>query len=541
MKTLLASVVSLLFVVVSFSLAQDPVPLETWTVIKGWNDPKWNDNYGVGRQLSFLPNFRNGHGKHAVLINYFDKGGYATHDQTWYLETPTDTLSRFDWPAGMSSGTRQLDINGDNFVDYLSSNGYLYLGIADGVPDTSRYYQVPSLPDGYAGSSKNTYGDYNADRKDDVLYLHEAGVNSPNLLTIIFGGEDVGALQRVSPQSPAVAEDTTLNEQAAVLYQNKQGAWRLLSYVYGYQYKEVNHQQRWLPDPFKAAIRLYSVRFEGTKITLEKIDEYRAPEWKNFNYTELAFQPFEKDQTFLFQSVKHPKIVAYLMFSRIDNQKNIITLSPIVDLTGDRISVSNLDGSAAFTPSDGVLLEHSVDGDSLEDIAVMRVNTVEIHCLTAETTYPRMCMRYRDANLGLTGDVYSVGDVSGDGISDISAIFRNDVKGNTFAIIKGRDWRSTGVIDEPKNIGLSLNIGAPYPIPTQSDMIAIPIITDGTDAYTLSVFSLDGRHFTDVYNGMLEAGQYTLPLNTARFTAGTYLLRLSGGKKSVQRTLIIGK
>ncbi|HYF03279.1 MAG TPA: hypothetical protein VEC36_07875 [Patescibacteria group bacterium] len=69
----------------------------------------------------------------------------------------------------------------------------------------------------------------------------------------------------------------------------------------------------------------------------------------------------------------------------------------------------------------------------------------------------------------------------------------------------------------------------------------IPLQIAQTTHYSLTLYSHQGKHLGTLYKGMLERGEHKIQFipNLFNLFSGTYILCLSNGKESIERTLII--
>ena len=125
MKTLLTIAIALLLAQALQAQIPDPVknPKAQTSKLTEW----WRaDNMGYGGAgATWIDNFYNGKG--ALVIST------PTGVQTWQMRYPWDTVNIFTW-AGGDANIKTADFNGDGLTDYIDGKGYVYLGVANGLP-----------------------------------------------------------------------------------------------------------------------------------------------------------------------------------------------------------------------------------------------------------------------------------------------------------------------------------------------------------------------------------------------------------------------
>lgn len=526
----------------TFCFSQTPVPLEEWTSIKGWIDSSFAPpkQFGIGSRFSVLSHIPNQQNKNAIVMNYYNYSRVATYDRTWMFDNSKDTVDRFSWLPGASNNLCELDFNGDGIIDYVTGAGLL-LGRKDDYPDTSQHY--PIYTGGVrAGSRKNTYGDVNGDSKDDIFYYHVADKTYPNVMSIITGNTDVSKVKTSHITSP-VLSDTTMHEVAVVLYKNKQGAWRLITYTWANFFFKNPPPGKWVNIPEKSEIRLYGVEFkqqlDSTTVTLTKLDAYQSPEWKDHadDYYKNNWSPVATNGGgTLFNSQHLDKILFYPDVSLIDGAK-LSSIYPIMDVTNDRLTQLYSSGGCAYCN----VLDHSIDGDDVEDMSIKQNETIQLYSINTNSFQHQLRYKWelKNGGGGSQGDIYSIQDINNDGINDVTLLFVNNFVGNTFVILKGKDWKTVSVNETKKDIEV-LSIGNPFPTPQNISQLQIPIHTTTTGFYELQLFTLDGRMIETVWAKQVDGVQnLTVLVQTSELTAGVYYLRLTNGVHKAEQIVTI--
>ncbi|MBX7156150.1 MAG: T9SS type A sorting domain-containing protein [Bacteriodetes bacterium] len=537
---------ALVGITTTFCFSQTPVPLEEWLVSKGYPDSSASPPIiaGVTNQFSVVNGFRKDPTKQSIVIGKIQPKTFSYTIETWLNRFQGDTLNEFTWGSGFHpEGIVSLDINGDGNTDYLNRSGRLFLGTSEGVPDTTKRYVFGNHPHIRAGSRKNTYGDVDSDGKDDVFYYHVADKGYPYLMSIMLGNADVSNVKTTHIQSP-VLSDTTMHEVAVVLFKNKSGSWRLLTYTWANYFFQNPPPGKWVNIPEKSEIRLYGVEFkqqlDSTTVTLTKLDAYQSPEWKDHadDYYKNNWSPVATNGGgTLFNSQHLDKILFYPVVSVI-NGTQLSTTNPIFDLQGESFfKIADVGGCPEC-----LVLDHSIDGDDIEDMARGFNDELITYSITPNEYTP--IAKYKHKLLKpygtLVNDIYSLPDTNGDNINDIAAMFyHGGAEPNTFVILKGKDWKTVRVQDTEVGNEM-LAIGNPFPTPQNASQLQVPIHTTTTGLYELQLFTLDGRMIETVWAKQVDGAQnLTVLVQTSELTAGVYFLRLTNGVHKAEQIVTI--
>ncbi|MBL7974525.1 MAG: T9SS type A sorting domain-containing protein [Candidatus Kapabacteria bacterium] len=544
MKTVCV-LLALVGITTTFCFSQTPVPLEEWLVSKGYPDSSISPPMivGVTDQFSVINGFRKDPSKQSIVIGKIQPKTFKYTIETWMNRFQGDTLNEFTWGSGLHpEGIISLDMNGDGNIDYLNSGGRLFMGTSDGVPDTTKRYVFPTHPHIRAGSRKNTYGDINADGKDDIFYYHHASSVYPYLITLIFGSEDMSSIRTTKVSSPLLA-DSSMHEVSVVLYKNKQNKWRLITYTYGIEFIPIPPPGRLRGIPEFASIRMYDVSIQPKQdsnvVTLTLLDTYKDSDWLNSQFYLNATSPVNTDgRGAIYFHRQVEKLFLYAITSTYQNTTFEVK-NPIFDITNDRFTVIDK-GTIGGVVANGVVLDNSLDGDNINDICDVWTDGVVIYSIDNYGKPIKKYSWYDKSNQHAAGiaDVYTLGDVSGDGISDFALLMKDSRKGNTFVIIQGKDWKTVGVQDEHSTLP---NIGEPFPVPTNKDVLQIPISINDKGEYNLLLYSLQGTLIQEIWKSTNAVDSINVVLNTSALSAGVYVLRLTNEIIKAEKLITITK
>jgi hypothetical protein len=416
---------------------------------------------------------------------------------TWLNRFPGDTENFFTWKAGY---IRRGDFNGDGITDYIDGVGNIYRGIQNGQPPEKE----PVFKYNFSG----IIYDLNNDGFDDILWRSDGGGYGV-VARILYGGSDFTKFAQVNIERTAPFDT---NRSVDQIYFTSEGEARFLVY----------HTFKNGLDIIKG-YEIYKVTWEkgGTQPAFEKLSEHK-------NKTSSPdFAEYTSDA--IYQSKYHNKTFLFLRESlNGDYFKNNVHIFDITDNNFTRVLKFRLD-NANFN-----MLEQSVDGDEYEDWYNNQGNQKLVFSGGAVfDSIPKL--QTKGFAIG------AIGDVSGDGISDLAAsLYDFPTATFHFRIVNGLDL-TTGISNDNTQSPLfSFTETSPHPINMQSvARISVNILSPAQ--YTLSLYTLDGKLTGHIFQGWLDSGSQDIPLNLAPYnlSPGSYLLRMSNGVEAIQRTIII--
>lgn len=525
--------------------AGDPQNLHEWLYVQGFADFQYK--YGVGDRFSFLPNFGGLNMPHAIAIEYYSPGRKAA--QIWSLNSPSDTVGRVVLNYGFADRVVPVDINGDGLTDYIGVNGYVYLGMQNKFPDTSKAYNLKCNPVHRAGSLQNSYGKYLGDSADCIVTYHLASISAINdnhILRFIWGGKRFSSLQSTVVTSP-YAQDSTKSELPIVVYQNHEGKWRLLTSTFASHGTSLPNDHRRFNIPEESGLRMYDITFKQTQdsvaVILSLIDTYKSADWLSYTFYQFEFNPVSgADGGLLINSQKRPEILYYCPIQLAPSDRGVQGnyVLPTFDLTHDKFEI--VETNAAINVAGGHFLAESPCGDSATYVAVTaKNNQFDIYAIPRDSYLPVKRLHYELPNPALTiaDDISTIGDVNGDGIPDIAAVFGGGTEASVFVVLKGISEGTS--VHTPDSISSDLAIHTPLPSPSQSGYMTVPINVAQSGLYQIQLYSMDLRSSNTLWQGELSAGQHLMPIDVSSFASGSYVLQLAGGGKSVQTRLLLTK
>lgn len=548
-KTMKPVVYSFLYLILTtICIAQTPVPLEEWIVSKGYPDSSFVPPklVGVTSGFSTVESFMKSKTPPVVIGYRYKDGGYISAN-TWLNRFQGDTVSQFNWGSGYSaSGIISFDYNGDGNVDYMNGNGRLYLGDNNGLIDTNKRFVYPDHPHIRAGSRKNTYGDINGDGKDDIFYYHHASKEYPYLITIVFGSADMSTIRTTKVANPLLS-DSSMHEVSVVMYKNKQGKWRLITNTYGIEFIPIPPPGRLRGIPEFASIRLYDVSIQPKQdsniVSLTLLDTYKDPDWLDSQFYLNATSPVNTDGGgALYNNDKYSDIFFYAITAKYENN-TFTRYYPVFSIGKDKFELINMSRIGSLV-TEGVILDHSIDGDSLEDVCYNQIPGSLTFYNINERGIPIESFKWidtTDRHQSGMSDLYSIGDVTGDGISEIALLMKDSRKGNTFVILKGKDWKTVGVHDDEAS-SITTTLGNPYPVPQGTSELYIPVHIPQAGLFTLELFSMEGKLLTTIQQATAnEAQDIVVPFSTSGIESGVYMIRLTNGSHHSARVVVITK
>jgi hypothetical protein len=264
---------AVLFVVlVNYSAAAQEVlkvEVDSIPVLEEWWRTEISPSQWGG--ISFLPNFKDGHGAIAITTGEGDK--------TWMLLFPGDTQNVFTWPNGAAFNIQTGDFNGDGIQDYLDRFGNIFPGIQNS--------QLPSIETQYYASAGQTSGvrlitDCNNDGFDDVI--NGSYLENKNILKVLLGNKDFTKLHTIEIIKPKLSE--FYDESVVGIYHDSDKTWRMVCYWDDYSLMMHSSQKKG-----NAGFVLYKLIFtsKNDSTEIQAIEINRTTE-KSKDYN-LAYYP----------------------------------------------------------------------------------------------------------------------------------------------------------------------------------------------------------------------------------------------------------
>lgn len=137
---------------------------------------------------------------------------------------------------------------------------------------------------------------------------------------------------------------------------------------------------------------------------------------------------------------------------------------------------------------------------------------------------------------GDAGSYISIGDVNSDGFGDV-AIATHEGR---LKIYLGQDLNSTVSIAQQTDLSLTFKS---QHLASTENVLECSLVIDHPATYQIDVYSLDGKHITTLMKEQFDEGSYTrsIMLDASLLSAGLYNLRLSDGRRSVDKGFLILK
>ncbi len=506
MKTFISLLVLLLFIAMSLSAqtpVQDTIPqLKTW-----WSAP---DEKSLGASASYLPNFY--HGKDAMAVQ--TKNGM----ETWLNRFPGDRENVFSWQG--NAPIYRVDINGDSIIDYIDKRGNIYKGIQNGEPPEIKPTQTLK----YFFGNENWHiliADFNSDGIPDVLRILNSRLTSiPDVVSIYYGNKDIAQIKQVQLSSTLLESGNYWERIPVCIYRTDKNSFRLIIS------KRPTTNSPYHEDGFE----LYAIELTNgeNQPNLRKLSEY------------LVNIPTNSDGNFsiglgsFYQSRYHNK---KYFFALSKNNSNFT----IFDVSNDNYEMKqelNVSGGYRIIP-----LEYSINSNKYEDFVVFQAveqskvlnfyDGGEILSLKPFACYKLPCTNSANS-------IFSCQDFNNDGILDLACTtYEEAAPPFCFQMIESPKLLNAVEPNESNNI-FTLSGTIPHPLSTNSS-VSITISKEGT--YSLSLYSSDGKEVKNIFHGILQMGEQTLPLDVSGLSNGTYILQLQSADNSVisHRSIIITK
>ena len=222
----------------------------------------------------------------------------------------------------------------------------------------------------------------------------------------------------------------------------------------------------------------------------------------------------------VYQSKHHDKTYLFLV-ERVDNDFNKNNVA-IYDVSSDRFDQHRkfrMDTAYIY------ILEHSIDGDKYEDWWIRRAFPTEFWFFSGGTDLSNVpSIKIKNTPVAI---ITSIGDINGDGFNDIT------MGGVNFSRWLGQDILVC-VQEEDHDAKFAIDSISSYFLQNNRQYS----IWDKNSLYKISLYNLNGQK-ADSYSQFLNAGKHIIPLEIKGLSFGTYILRLSSGKESVECTIFI--
>ncbi len=496
MKNCLSYIASVLLLIAAPLFAQKPV-------VELPELQEWYSVSGTGSGVSYLPGFSSDGGMNAIAVA-------APNSPTWYNRFAYDTVNQFSWsPNYGSEVVNQADFNGDGIIDYMDLYGNVYKGVEknhppERIPVTQYKFELLS--------SFRKVLDVNQDGNDDIIIKIKSNAqDNTDICVIIFGNKDITKMQMIPLASKDFRWDVLVGA-----YMNQDGKARIVSYR--------NDNTRW------EGFILQSVDVKGgqtggdIKIVLNIMDSFGS-------YLSPNEQPkYEQIYPFIYQNRKNKSSIS---LGIIPNGSGT---TQFYSIENDKFISKRTIKNVLFEP-----LNQSIDNDSTDDwiasgnliqqkgfYVVYSDNPSEKDSLP-KMKFPMNCSDGRIAK--------AIGDVTGDGIGDLA-----ESSNGCFTIFQGIDWRKLSADGEAGKLDFLLHTTEPNPVNNDGKFV-LPISIERNGNYMVSLYGIDGRYISALFNGELPKGEIRLPFDVKglNISAGMYLIRLSDGKHTREHAIMVSR
>ena len=491
MKTLLSLLVVVLLCSMSV-FAQRPVQdlpeLQEW-----YSLPLTGEGVGI----SYLPDFdtENG-GKNAIAVR-------TNGDPTWYNRFAYDTVSQFSWSSGGTYKVAQADFNGDGIKDYMDSHGYVYRGIANGKPPE----KVPiAQPIEHIPNTQFYVGDFNGDGYEDIIMNTKgSAIATTSIFYMVLGSVDFKTIR-----SLWLMELKENDEYMVGAYLTADKQPRLITYRLSEQKRFEGFVLQSLD--FTGGVTAGDIKVSVT--ALDSVGHYRSfneqPKYKEYN-SGLYVNKKDKRATLI---AAHGSVSIYAIeqdkFRFVyDNERTTGTIYPF---------------------------QQSIDGTGNSGWARHSWDVLFYSGNPSEDTIPksRFLRIYKGNSVK---DIVNIGDVTGDSVSDFALCYAGQGEAKYFVIAKGI---TPNTVKESSISSFQIHSCEPNPIGALRTAI-LPISVEQANMYNLTLYDGTGKLIGDLFKGVLPIGEHRLTLNLKIYSlsAGFYTLRLTDGKSSRERGILV--
>ena len=216
-----------------------------------------------------------------------------------------------------------------------------------------------------------------------------------------------------------------------------------------------------------------------------------------------------------------------------------------VDASGG-VERHDLLGPEVLVPDEGGVLAHDLTGDDVLDLAVVDVNPgtgpALIVLVGQRDGVPVVEGRYP---LPGAGDEVLVGDVNGDGTTDLVVLGRSveGGDGGAFVFLNQGIPAATAIAAETTSTPSAFALGANYPNPFNPGTTIPVSVAAGAGDVDLTIYNVLGQPVRHVWNGPLAAGEHRLTWDGRdaegqAVAAGVYLVRLHQGDQTRIRKMV---
>jgi Secretion system C-terminal sorting domain/FG-GAP repeat/FG-GAP-like repeat len=490
--------------------AQNEWPLKPWVEVVGSESLKQ-----LGLSVSYLGQYGD-----STRIGVSDVDGIRVYQ----MKSPTDTVPKYFIKAGVSfvgEGAISAlgDFNGDGIKDLVVATAdsvCIYLGKAGGNFDTTPFWTKHS--DARGDEFALAVGRINGDAYDDLV-ISSGDVNGfVGEVHAYFGGPSMDTLADFAVQGDGNSSSFGINVAVGDL--NNDGFDDII--VRGYDSKS----------------QIESQRFGYIKVYLggNTIDTVAWAYLKGGDSYGPGLACFDVNG----DGIKD------LLWANTDS-----ALCVYVHYGGSHIdSIPNMRLNNPGIASFGLVIANAGDmnGDGYDDVAVSAYDaTPDAGFVFIFSGGPNMDGNY-DAAGGIGGNsffgysVVGIGDVNGDGLSDILVgapqYQFNENRGYWAILLGDKNIPVTGVKKEnassPKVFELYQNYPNPFN-PTTTISFSLP----KSSFTTLKIYDLLGREITTLINAELMAGHYSKTWQANSFSSGVYFYSLrSGGFVETKKLLL---
>jgi hypothetical protein len=454
--------------------------------------------------MHYFPNFDSTNNGLNALVHYIE----SKTNPTWYNRYRYDTTNMFAW-GGSASPSMSADFNGDGARDYYDEgNKSFYVGKKNGSPPFPD--ALPSYYDKVYGSAyidRTKICDINNDGKADVIIGHTSKPEKQDatyqyLGTIIFGNADLTKMRVV-----ALPRSIDRYQCLVDAYTVSPGKARLIVWTWDND-KRNNYYNLWE----------LALDTSGNVKQPYKVLERRLMDPNNEAWYLGGTMFFH-----LNNNTQHTMRVSSDVYALDNDKMEFLFREPYIGAGG------KLDYSLADKNKPGWFYGREVQiGDTLYDLCAG--GNPQTRC----EPFARMLSELHLANneIAYADRAVNVGDVNGDGVGDLAVKY-----GAIFRIYLGVVG-TVGVNDKVEKQTIDMIFTNPIHLNSPTHIrVSSPI----ESAATIEVYDLLGRKLSTLWEGVLQNGVSTIPLDIRLnpLPPGMYNLRLKAANVVVDKALII--
>lgn len=458
--------------------------------------PVWyelNDT-GYGQAMTYLPDFDTARKGFNALAHYVSENT----SPTWYNRFQGDTENMFEWGKRVFISHRG-DFDGDGKVDfYDEGRGMIYRGIENGrppmLPAIAQYNVVHPI------SQHSIIADFNKDGKDDAIIRASNTPQTGSVIgSVLLGNADLTKMQ-VIPLPHTSKFDSI--ECIIDAFAKGDGTGRIVTW-------------KWDKDRNNSWFTLWKLQIDTAAATVsyQYLDQLQVTP-DNGDWISEGYVTFH-----LFQKIQHTIVVGGDILSLDGDTFQLLHQTVVTSVTyktETSITHVNMPGWHRYGYKNNELQYVCYGGDPRRDTLPIAIFPFEIKTAGAPLR---------------VSNVVGIGDINGDSLGDIAVAY-----GRWKFIIYLGTTSPVGVETTKPNDKNMLSLTITNPV-KKNEMINLALRTLGEAR--LELYALGGGKIAELWRGTTDSTARMLELTLPPLAAGLYNLRLTDGRSTLDKALLI--